>query len=283
MVPSKDPDAKSVDIMKSYWRDISHCEPLSREAEAELFKKARAGDEEALHKIIVANLRFVASVARQYTVYGLPFIELISEGNVGLIEAARRFDETRGLKFITYAVWWIRQAILKALAQSSKAARPPISRISDLKKVEKQTGALSQELGRDPTLEEVAESMEISLERTCNALEVSRLDTSFDAPIHPDMEEDLVASFVTDAIDVEEEFEKAALEEAMRECLSILDEREHQIVCSYFGLEDEVPMTLEAIGHVLGVTRERVRQLRDRALGKMRSECSDLLMEFSKN
>ena len=283
MAPLAKSATRTPDLIESYWQDIRHCEPLSRPEEAALFKQVRAGDESAMYQLVTANLRFVVSVAREYSVYGLPLIELISEGNMGLLEAAHRFDERRGLKFITYAVWWIRQAILKALAQSGKVARPPLSRINDWKKVEKRTGSLSQELGRDPTLEEVAAGIEMSLERTRNALKVSRQDISLDMPLYPDDREDRIASFISEEAEAEDGIEKAELTETVHECLAILDEREHQVVCSYFGLKDRNPMTLEQIGELLGVTRERVRQIRNRALEKIRVEYGEVLMEFSRN
>ena len=269
-------------LVESYWRDIQHYQPLSRKREIELVQRAKKGDEAAMHELVTANLRFVVSIAKGYTSYGLSFIELISEGNLGLLEAVKRFDETRGFKFITYAVWWIRQAILKALAEQSKAARPPMSQINDLQKVEKKAGVLTQELGRNPTLEEIAESAHISLDRARNALEVGQRDLSFDTPIYSDDEDTLLSVFAIDNSQ-EERFDQRALSDILHTCLNILDEREHQIICSYFGLENQAPMTLERIGVSLGLTRERVRQLRDRALQKMRVECGDLLLEFSRN
>jgi len=271
------------DSVESYWRDIKHYEPLSREQEIELVKRAKADDDQAMHALVNANLRFVVSIAKEYTGYGLSFIELISEGNFGLIEAVRRFDETRGFKFITYAVWWIRQAILKALAEQSKAARPPMSQINDLQKVEKMAGALTQKLGRDPTLEEIAENAGISLERTRNALELGQRDLSFDAPLYPDEEDSLLSVFTTEASAPEEDLERTLLFEALHDSLEVLDRREQQIIRAYFGLDDQEPMTLEQIGAILGLTRERVRQLRDRALQKIRGQRGDLLLELSNN
>ena len=269
--------------MKIYWRDIGHCEPLSREEELELVKRTKAGDEEAMQKLVAANLRFVVSVAREYTGSGLPLIELISEGNMGLIEAVPRFDETRGLKFITYAVWWIRQAIFKALDRTGKDVRPPVNHVYDLKKVERQTVALSQELGRDPTFEEIVENTGIGRDRVRNALAVSRREISLDVPAYPNEEESLMSAFPAAGTDVEEEFEKATLAEILQNCLATLDERECQIICSYFGIGGRESMSLEKIGVALGLTRERIRQLRDRALGKMRVQYGEQLLDFSRN
>ena len=268
----------------AYWNNIRRSSPLPRKREAELMQAVRGGDQEALQELVTANLRFVVSVAKNYTGYGLTLIELISEGNVGLLEAVRRFDETRGFKFITYAVWWIRQAILKALAEQSKAVRPPMSQINDLQKVDKQTGQLTQELGRNPTMEELAERAEISMERTRNALEVGQRDFSFDAPLHEEDEENtLLAVYAAEDSSLEEQLEVNALHAAIDTCLDVLDERENRIICAYFGLQEREPMTLEQIGATLGLTRERVRQLRDRALQKIRAQCGDVLVEFSRN
>ena len=162
--------------MASYWRDIERFHPLTRNQEIELVRRARQGDGQATQDLVTANLRFVVSVAKRYTNYGLSFMELIAEGNFGLLEAVQRFDESRGFKFITYAVWWIRQAILKALAEQSRVARPPMSQVNDLQKVERATAALTQRLGRSPTPEEVAADADISLERTHNAIELDQSD-----------------------------------------------------------------------------------------------------------
>ena len=271
------------DSVESYWRDIQDYQPLSRERETELTAKARAGDEHAMHQMVEANLRFVVSIAKTYNGRGLSFNELISEGNIGLIEAVKRFDETRGFKFITYAVWWIRQAILKSLAEHSKIARPPMSQINDLQKVERKMGTLAQQLGRYPTPDELACCAEISLNRTRNALEIAQSDVSMDIPAFPDDGEPLGATLPDTAPDPADRFEQTTLYATLRSCLDLLDHREDLIIRAYFGLDDQAPLTLEQIGTRLSLTRERVRQLRDRALEKMRGRCGDLLIELSSN
>lgn len=273
----------TADAVELYWRDIKNAQPLSRQEEVRLFKLAKAGDEAAREEIIQANLRFVVSVARTYKEYGLSLVELISEGNVGLMEAVRRFDEDRGFKFITYAVWWIKQAILKALAENGKIARPPMSQINDLQKLEKEASALSQDLGRNPTLNEISERVDISAERTLNAMLVSQQDLSFDAPAYPNEETPLQAVFRAESVGADDHFEASEMRERITECLEVLEDRELYIVRCYFGLEDQEPMTLEEIGECLGVTRERVRQLRNRALDKLRTNYDELLVEFSAN
>ena len=273
----------TTDAAELYWREIKDTEPLSREREVELFTRLRRGDEGARQLIIEANLRFVVSVARDYKDYGLSLVELISEGNVGLLEAVKRFDETRGFKFITYAVWWIRQAILKALAQQGRIARPPMSQINDLQKIEREAGQLAQSLGRAPTSAEIAERVDISAERARNAMNVSQQDLSFDAPAYPDDAAPLLSLYAAPQAAIDDCFEEAEMRDRLSSCLSLLDEREKEIVRAYFGLGDAEPMTLEEIGHSLGVTRERVRQLRNRALAKLRDHCGEVLGEFSRN
>ena len=271
------------DSIAAYWRDIQHFEPLSRQREGELFGLARQGDQQAIDELVQANLRFVVRIAKEYNGRGLSFIELISEGNVGLIEAIKRFDETRGFKFITYAVWWIRQAILKAVAEGSKIARPPISQISDLQKVEKRTNSLSQQLGRTPTLDEITADTEISPERTRNALWASSGDLSLDGPAFADEDQPHIAYLQDKHIDLEGDLESQLLKETLKRCLGILDKREDYIIRCYFGLGNSEDFTLQEIGVHLGLTRERVRQLRDRALAKLRAKYGNLLIEMSKN
>jgi RNA polymerase primary sigma factor len=278
------PQGTTTDLVESYWRDIRHYEPLSRSQEIELVQRARAGDSDAADALVTANLRFVVTVAKKYTSYGMSFSELIAEGNCGLLEAVKRFDETRGFKFITYAVWWIRQAILKALAEQSRAARPPMSQVNDLQKVEKNAARLTQELGRAPTAEEIALRAEISLDRARCALELSQSDLSLDAPMSGEEGDDSMQTVLAaDGPGFDESFDQDALYRTLHDVVDRLDDREQLILRAYFGLEETRPMTLEQIGEVLSLTRERVRQLRDRALEKVRADYGDLLLEMSSN
>ena len=276
-------DNESARLVDAYLRDIRDSEPLSRKEEAELARRARNGDELARQKLITANLRFVVSVARDYSGRGLSMSELICEGNVGLIEAVSRFDETRGLKLITYAVWWIRQAILKALAENGRAVRPPMSRVGDRRKVEKETAILVHELEREPTLTELAASAELSMVRVHNVLAAEQRDVALDAPVFADSEESLSARFISSEKGADETVEHAEFVHVLRECLVMLEEREQRVLLAYFGLDGQEPMTLEEIGDTLGITRERVRQLRNRALAKLRQRYGETLMEFSLN
>jgi len=276
-------DADGSSNVDSYWRDIQHFRPLSRQREAELMAKARAGDESAMHQMVESNLRFVVRIAKEYKGRGLPFIELISEGNLGLIEAVKRFDETRGFKFITYAVWWIRQGILKALASEGKIARPPASRTNDLQKIERSRGVLTQQLGRYPTCEEIAHSTEMSLKRTLNALETTQPDISMDAPSFPWEEEPLIDTFADPGPNPADRYERISLSNRLSACLDRLDQREALIIRAYFGLDDQADLTLAQIGSQMGLTRERVPQLKDQALRKIRVDCGNDLLALSRN
>ena len=270
----------SIDI---YWNEIKSKEPLSRREEGELFVRVQAGDQQAVERLVEANLRFVVGVAREYCREDGPMLmDLIAEGNMGLLRAIKTFDQTRGFKFITYAVWWIRQAMRKTLQVWRKAARLPASHINDWHRLEKETALLSQELGRTPTFEEIAERASLGTERLHNALEASLSDLSLDAPLFDDEQVPMLALFPAEGSS-EVEVEEEALRQALQESLGILSDRELLVVQAYFGLNGAETKTLEQIGQELGVTRERVRQLRNRALGKMRTQFGDLLLELSAN
>ncbi|MBI2503149.1 MAG: RNA polymerase sigma factor RpoD/SigA [Candidatus Latescibacteria bacterium] len=266
-----------------YWQSIEYYQPLTREQEVALVRQAREGDEEALNNLVTANLRFVVSVAKEYSGYGLSMIELISEGNLGLLEAARRFDENRGFKFITYAVWWIRQAMLKALAMQKKTIPPPVNQMNDLKKLEREAVGLTQELGRTPTAEEMASKAGISLSRTTRALQAGKSDISLNASLYPDEDKTLISELAGGETGLEEEFERHILAETVARCLEALNKRECRILRRYYGLDGQPPMTLEQIGEGMGLTRERIRQIRDHALDKLRARYGEVLVEFSRN
>jgi RNA polymerase primary sigma factor len=265
-------DSKNINndlSVSSYLRDIRKHKPLSREEEAELLKRVKAGDRAATEKLISSNLLFVVSVANQYSNRGLPLSDLIAEGNIGLINAVKKFDETRKHKFISYAVWWIRQAILKALAEQINIIRFPINQIEDLEGINRTSEALSQTLGRMPSLPEVAERASMSLKRAERALVASQLDVSLDSPIEADDEVSLYNLIPTGGPTAEEEVSARSLSDAVSDSMSSLTAREAKIVKLYFGLEGE-PVTLEKIGSLMGMTRERARQIRNEAIGKMR-------------
>ena len=249
-----------------YLEDVSRHPLLTPEEEDSLARRARAGEREALEALIRANLRFVVSVAKRYQNRGLAFGDLIQEGNVGLVTAAKKFDPDQGVKFISYAVWWIRQAILAALARQSRSVRLPLNRATELARVLRVTEELKQSLGRDPTSKEIGQVAEldptvVELLQSLNVTEV-RLD----APIGDAEDGKLIERFLVDDSDVAGEVEQRLLKEQIAVALAGIRPRDARVLRLYYGLQGESEHTLEQIGQILGVTRERVRQLRDRAL-----------------
>ena len=261
-------DEGSLDL---YLKEISNYPLLAREDEIQLAKKIKKGSQKALEKLTRSNLRFVVSVAKKYQNQGVSLSDLINEGNVGLIRAAHKFDETKGIKFISYAVWWIRQAILQALAEQSRIVRVPLNRAGTLYKIGKKSNRLTQELGRKPTVEEIAEGMDISLEEVRKTLSISQSHLSLDAPLTPG-EDNRLLDYLPDNYNrgpAESAFENA-LSNAIEDSLGTLKEREAKILRLYFGLGGQEPMTLEQIGSVLGITRERERQIKEKAISRLR-------------
>src|SRR5882757_841884 len=257
--------------LDQYLRDISIYPLITREDEVALAQKIRVGDQEALDKLVRSNLRFVVSVAKKYQNQGVSLSDLINEGNLGLIRAAHKFDETKGIKFISYAVWWIRQAILQALAEQSRIVRVPLNRAGTLHRIGKRASSLLQELGREPTVEEIAEGMDISEEEVAKTLSISQAHLSLDAPLTPG-EDNKLLDYLPDTTNPgpDDEIFEHALTESIESVLATLKEREARILRLYFGLEGQEPMTLEEIGSQLGITRERVRQLKEKALARLR-------------
>jgi RNA polymerase primary sigma factor len=257
--------------LDQYLRDISIYPLIDRDEEVRLAQMIRRKDGEALDKLVRSNLRFVVSVAKKYQNQGVALSDLINEGNLGLIRAAHKFDETKGIKFISYAVWWIRQAILQALAEQSRIVRVPLNRAGTLHRIGKRANALLQELGREPTHGEIAEEMDLTEEEVAKTISISQTHLSLDAPLTPG-EDNKLLDYLPDNLNPtpdEQTFEKA-LTEAIEESLSSLKEREAKILRLYFGLDGEEPMTLEQIGSLLGITRERVRQIKEKALSRLR-------------
>jgi RNA polymerase primary sigma factor len=257
--------------LDQYLRDISIYPLITREEEVLLAQRIRLKDQEALDKLVRSNLRFVVSVAKKYQNQGVSLSDLINEGNLGLIRAAHKFDETKGIKFISYAVWWIRQSILQALAEQSRIVRVPLNRAGALHRIGKRASTLLQELGRQPTHLEIAEGLDITEEEVAKTMLISQVHLSLDAPMTPG-EDNRLLDYLPDTTNRtpdELTFEKA-LSEAIEESLAGLKERESKILRLYFGLDGEDPMTLEDIGTLLGITRERVRQIKEKALLKLR-------------
>jgi len=270
-VTSKKKSSLEEGSLDQYLRDISIYPLINRDEEVRLAQCIRKGEQEALDKLVRSNLRFVVSVAKKYQNQGVSLSDLINEGNLGLIRAAHKFDETKGIKFISYAVWWIRQAILQALAEQSRIVRVPLNRAGTLHRIGKRANALLQELGREPTHEEIALEMDITEEEVAKTISISQTHLSLDAPMTPG-EDNRLLDYLPDTLNAtpdEQTFEKA-LTEAIEESLSSLKEREAKILRLYFGLDSEEPMTLEQIGALLGITRERVRQIKEKALSRLR-------------
>ena len=257
--------------LDQYLKEISQYPLINREEEADLARRIRANDEGALDKLVRSNLRFVVSVAKKYQNQGVPLSDLINEGNLGLIRAAHKFDETKGIKFISYAVWWIRQAILQALAEQSRIVRVPLNRAGALHRSGRRSSALLQELGREPTVDEIAEGLDISHDEVERTLAISQSHWSRDAPLTPG-EDNRLLDYLPDQLSPgpEDEAYERALKQTIEEALSSLKEREAKILRLYFGLDDQDPMTLEEIGELLGITRERVRQIKEKALVRLR-------------
>jgi RNA polymerase primary sigma factor len=257
--------------LDQYLRDVSRHELLTPEEEIALGRLAREGNEDAIQKLVRANLRFVISVAKKYQNRGVSLIDLIQEGNVGLVTAAKKFDVDQGVKFISYAVWWIRQAILAALANQGRAVRVPLNRASDLARIFRERERLKQELGRDPSVNEVADAAALTPEVVTYLQTLNAAEIRLDAPIGDSEDSQLVERFMFDEADrPEEEVEDRLLSEHIERALDTLTPRDARVVRLYFGLDGGREHTLEEIGNMLGVTRERVRQLRDRALKRLR-------------
>lgn len=254
-----------------YLEDIKNHPLLARAEEAELARRIREGDQLALEKLVRSNLRFVVSVAKKYQNLGMSLPDLICEGNVGLVRAAQKFDETKGVKFISYAVWWIRQAILKALAENSKTFRLPINRATTLNKISKKEAELTQKLGREPKPEEVAEAMEMDVDEVRKLMNVSRKSLSLDAPLF-EGEEKTLFSYLSDddTLDPEEQTFESARQKEIRETLDSLQPREAKIVKLYYGLDGNEPLTLREIGSIFNLSRERIRQIKERAIERLR-------------
>ncbi|MEE8060264.1 MAG: RNA polymerase sigma factor RpoD/SigA [Gemmatimonadales bacterium] len=257
--------------LDQYLREISRYPLIDQAEEVVLAQGIHRGDEESLDKMVRSNLRFVVSVAKKYQNQGVSLADLINEGNLGLIRAAHKFDETKGIKFISYAVWWIRQAILQALAEQSRIVRVPLNRAGTLHRIGKRTAALLQELGRQPTPREVAEGLDISVEEVQKTLSISQNHLSLDAPMTPG-EDNKLLDYLPDmqSPGPDSNTFEHALTESIEEVLGTLKEREAKILRLYFGLDSPEPMTLEEIGSLLGITRERVRQIKEKALSRLR-------------
>ncbi len=259
--------------LEKYLNEISQIPLLKPEEEIELTKRIRQGDQEALDKLVQANLRFVVKIAKEYQNQGLPLIDLINEGNLGLIKAAKRFDETRGFKFISYAVWWIRQSILQALAEHSRVVRLPLNRVGQISKINHVVKELEQKYNREPTFEEISQELDISINDVTEALNSGNYHISLDQPIHR-VEDGTIKDIIhnPDSAMPDGDLIRESLREEIRRVLKTLSPREEKIIKMYFGIDYERPYTLEEIGERLNLTRERVRQIKERALTRLRHQ-----------
>ncbi len=257
--------------LDKYLQEIGKVDLLTPEEEVELAKRVRQGDEKALESLTKANLRFVVSVSKQYQNQGLPLSDLINEGNLGLIKSAQRFDETRGFKFISYAVWWIRQSILQALAEQSRIVRLPLNRVGSLNKISKAYSKLQQELSREPTDEELAEVMEMTPDEVRNTLKISGRHISVNAPFVQG-EENTLLDILEDETedDPDTDLVNESLKKEIQRALATLTDREAEVLSSYYGLNGYSSMTLEEIGERFKLTRERVRQIKEKAIKTLR-------------
>jgi RNA polymerase primary sigma factor len=257
--------------LDKYLQEIGKVELLVPQEEIELARRIKKGDQKALEKLTKANLRFVVSVAKQYQNQGLSLGDLINEGNLGLIKAAKRFDETRGFKFISYAVWWIRQSILQALAEQSRIVRLPLNRVGALNKIGKAFSTLEQEFEREPSASELAEELDMSLFEVSDTLKISGRHLSMDAPFAQGEDNrllDVIQDHRQPSPDIGLMEESLKIE--VRRALATLSEREAQVIRLYFGLDQEHSLTLEEIGEKFNLTRERVRQIKEKAIRRLR-------------
>jgi|TARA_B100000900_G_scaffold78503_1_gene62898 RNA polymerase primary sigma factor len=257
--------------LDKYLQEIGRVDLITAEEEVELAQKIKAGDERALEKLTKANLRFVVSVSKQYQNQGLTLPDLINEGNLGLIKAAKRFDETRGFKFISYAVWWIRQSILQALAEQSRIVRLPLNKIGSINKINKAYAVLEQKFERPPTAEEISELVDLSITEVKQSLKNTGRHISMDAPLIEGEDSSLYDVMGSeDSPNPDADLMLESLREEIRRALDTLTPREADVVSSYFGLNGGHAMTLEEIGEKFDLTRERVRQIKEKAVRRLK-------------
>ena len=257
--------------LDKYLQEIGKVELITADEEVELAQRIRQGDKIALEKLTKANLRFVVSVSKQYQNQGLSLPDLINEGNLGLIKAAQRFDETRGFKFISYAVWWIRQSILQALAEQSRIVRLPLNKIGSINKINKTYAKLEQEFEREPNAEEIAEALDITEAEVKESMKNAGRHVSMDAPLVQDEDNNMYDVLKSDeVVTPETELLYESLRKEIDRAIGTLTQREADVVRLYFGLNGSHPMTLEEIGEKFDLTRERVRQIKEKAIRRLK-------------
>ena len=281
---SKSITSRNQGTLDKYLSDIAKEPLITAEEEVALAQRIREGDQAALERLVNANLRFVVSVAKQYQNQGISLQDLINEGNIGLVKAAQRFDETRGFKFISYAVWWIRQSILQAVAEQSRIVRLPLNQVGAINRVKKATNVLEHRLQRKPTVEEIAEETDLTPEKVMTILSNNTQTVSTDAPIDEDGETSFLDIFVDqNEISTDAAVEQELNEKTVRKSLDVLSEKEQQVLRMYFGIGMPREYTLEEIAFKMDISRERTRQIRDRALKRLRTEPNSPLFKMFMN
>jgi RNA polymerase sigma factor, sigma-70 family len=281
---SKSITNRELGSLDKYLQDIGKEDLITAEEEVELAQRIRTGDQVALDRLVRANLRFVVSVAKQYQNQGLSLPDLINEGNVGLIKAAQRFDETRGFKFISYAVWWIRQSILQAVAEQSRIVRLPLNQVGSLSKVKKTASLLEQEYERKPSTKEIADHLELSEDKVEAIIGMNMRQISMDAPLSEDDDSDFLDTYVSED---ESGTDDAVIQESMglaiQRSMNVLTDKERQVLNLYFGIGMNHGYTLEEIGYKFGLTRERVRQIKEKAIKRLKQNASSGLYQVYLN
>ena len=281
---SKQITQRNTGTLDKYLSDIAKERLLTAEEEVELAQRIKEGDQAALDKLVRANLRFVVSVAKQYQNQGLSLQDLINEGNLGLVKAAQRFDETRGFKFISYAVWWIRQSILQAVAEQARIIRLPMNQVGALGKVKKAVSLLEQRLERRPTVKEIADAVGLDEDKVEQLMSLTSRHISTDAPLDDSEDANFLDVFVQeDETKTDASVEQESTNKAIRHSLDMLSEKERTIITMYFGLGTQREYSLEEIAMKLDISRERTRQIRDRALKRLRSEPDSPLFQMYMN
>ncbi len=265
--------------LDKYLQDIGKEELISAEEEVLLAQRIKAGDQIALEKLTKANLRFVVSVAKQYQNQGLSLPDLINEGNLGLIKAAKRFDETRGFKFISYAVWWIRQSILQALAEQSRIVRLPLNQVGSLNKIKKESSKLEQRLERAPSIQEIADSLDIPRDKIADVMNITTRYVSMDAPLIQDEDTNFIDVFISDDNPVTDSIlMRESLAKEIERSLATLTDKERDVVNLFYGIGMSHGLTLDEIGAKFDLTRERVRQIKEKAIRRLKNTSRSKLL-----
>lgn len=265
--------------LDKYLQEIGHEELLTTDQEVELAQRIRKGDKRALERLTKANLRFVVSVAKQYQNQGLSLPDLINEGNVGLIKAAEKFDETRGFKFISYAVWWIRQSILQAIAEQSRLVRLPLNQVGSVNKITRELNKFEQEHERKPSVDEIAERVDLPEDKIADAMKANSRHVSMDAPIADGEDSSMIDFLAGDSSNTDKELAIESLKAEVSRILKLLTDKEQKVLRAFFGIDGSPEMTLDEIGEKYNLTRERVRQIKEKALRRLRRNTKNKLLK----